>query len=121
MAWQQAFIGSPLFVLVKKLQHTKAILKRWNRTEFEPIQHKLQDSRHSLNSTQDALIVDPLNAHLISNAARAKSDYLDLLRVEESFLRQKSRQLWLSEGDRNSQFFHAMIKDRISRNAIRQV
>ncbi|KAK1301390.1 hypothetical protein QJS10_CPB12g00381 [Acorus calamus] len=44
-AWQQGFVGSPLFVLAKKLQHTKAILKHWNRTEFGPIQHKLQDSR----------------------------------------------------------------------------
>ncbi|KAK1319609.1 hypothetical protein QJS10_CPB04g01898 [Acorus calamus] len=120
-AWQQGFIGSPLFVIAKKLQHTKAILKHWNRTEFGPIQHKLQDSRHSLNTAQDALTSDPLNAHLISNVDRAKFEYLDILSVEESFLRQKSRQLWLSEGDCNSQFFHAMVKDRISRNAIRQV
>ncbi|KAK1274063.1 hypothetical protein QJS04_geneDACA010725 [Acorus gramineus] len=102
-----------------QLQHTKAILKQWNCNVFGPVQQQLLSSRVILESARNDLSLDPLNPILISFEAQAKSKYLDLLHVEESFLRQKSRQMWLSDGDRNSQFFHSMVKSRIARNSIR--
>ncbi|KAK1312400.1 hypothetical protein QJS10_CPA07g00449 [Acorus calamus] len=120
-AWQKDFHGSPMFILVKKLQHTKAILKQWNRCVFGYVQQQLQTGRATLEATQNALLINPLNPSLISSKAQAKLAFLDLLRVEESFLRQKSRQLWLSDCDKNSLFFHSMVKYRIARNSIRTV
>ncbi|KAK1311505.1 hypothetical protein QJS10_CPA08g01090 [Acorus calamus] len=112
-AWQKDFHGSPMFILVKKLQHTKVILKQWNHRVFGLVQQQLQTGRATLEAAQNALMMDPLNPSLISTEARAKLAFLDLLRVEESFLRQKSHQLWLSDGDRNSHFFHSMVEARI--------
>ncbi|KAK1293051.1 hypothetical protein QJS10_CPB17g00611 [Acorus calamus] len=120
-SWQKIFHGSPMFVLVKKLQHTKTVLKHWNRFVFGPVQQQLQVCRSSLEAAQYNLSMDPLNLGLISIETQAKSKYLDLVRVEESFMRQKSRQLWLSEGDRNTNFFYSMVKSRIARNSIRSV
>ncbi|KAK1312392.1 hypothetical protein QJS10_CPA07g00441 [Acorus calamus] len=82
---------------------------------------QLQTGRATLEATQNALLINPLNPSLISSKAQAKLAFLDLLRVEESFLRQKSRQLWLSDCDKNSLFFHSMVKYRIARNSIRTV
>ncbi|KAK1326179.1 hypothetical protein QJS10_CPA01g02060 [Acorus calamus] len=120
-AWQQQFHGSPMFKLVHKLQHLKTILKDWNKEVFGPIQVKLLSSRQHLEAAQSALSQQPTDSILMDNEARAKESYLSMLRQEESFLRQKSRQTWLSEGDRNSKFFYFSIKARIAQNSIRRV
>ena len=43
------------------------------------------------------------------------------LKTEEMFWRQKSRILWLRKGDRNSKYFHALVKQRRARNRITQL
>ena len=43
------------------------------------------------------------------------------LKAEEMFWRQKSRVLWLREGDRNSKYFHALVKQRRAKNRITQL
>ncbi|KAK8686650.1 hypothetical protein V6N13_125673 [Hibiscus sabdariffa] len=44
-----------------------------------------------------------------------------LLAAEESFLRQKSRVLWVQEGDQNSRFFHSMIAVKQNKQAVRAI
>lgn len=46
----------------------------------------------------------------------ATKELHEALKTEEIFWRQKSRVLWLREGDRNSKFFHAATKQRRARN-----
>ncbi|KAK1302458.1 hypothetical protein QJS10_CPB12g01018 [Acorus calamus] len=77
--------------------------------------------KSDLDIAQKDLMSDPLNAQLQTHERECKEKYLNLLRYNESFHRQKSIQTWLSEGDRNSHYFHAMTKARIARNSIRLV
>lgn len=44
--------------------------------------------------------------------------YLEELAREEIFWRQKSRETWLKDGDRNTKFFHTSVKVRRSQNKI---
>ena len=43
------------------------------------------------------------------------------LKAEEMFWKQKSRVFWLREGDRNTNFFHALTKQGRARNKITQL
>ncbi|KAK1268119.1 hypothetical protein QJS04_geneDACA008275 [Acorus gramineus] len=110
-----------MYILVKKLQHLKIVLKDWNKEVFGPVQYCLQNSRQRLELDQLASLSDPSNLTFINEASAAKEEYLSMLRREESFFHQNSRQTWLMEGDRNSKFFYASIKARIAKNTLRKV
>ena len=49
---------------------------------------------------------------------KALSDFILFSSIEESLLRQKSRNKWIAKGDNNSVYFHNCVKDRINRNEI---
>ncbi|GKE05481.1 hypothetical protein Tco_1397499 [Tanacetum coccineum] len=44
--------------------------------------------------------------------------YKYALKDEESFLKQKAKVQWLNEGDKNSKYFHNVVKGRLNRNRI---
>ncbi|KAK1307945.1 hypothetical protein QJS10_CPA09g00579 [Acorus calamus] len=119
--WQHCVRGNPMFQLAMKLKHLKTVLKAWNKDIFGSVQGSLQHSRQVLEAAQTAVLQSPSNRQLLIQEAAAKEGYLSSLKREESFLRQKSRQLWLAEGDRNSKFFYSSIKARIARNTLRKV
>lgn len=55
-------------------------------------------------------------------AKNKQADLLtNLLCVEESFLRQRSRVAWLKDGDKNSKFFHQLVVAKKARARITSI
>ena len=52
---------------------------------------------------------------------KARNDYKKWSLLEEVSWRQKSRELWLKEGDRNTSFFHKMANSHKNRNTINKI
>lgn len=45
-------------------------------------------------------------------------DYEDILAKEETYWHQKSKEIWLVDGDKNTKYFHISTKQRRERNRI---
>ena len=53
--------------------------------------------------------------------AKARADFKSWALLEEISWRQKSRETWLKEGDRNTSFFHRMANAHRRRNCLKSI
>ena len=86
--------------------------RRQNNVNSEKLVEELKEKVEGLYSNDDA------TSEEIANALKELST---ALKADELFWRQKSRVIWLREGDRNSKYFHALVKQRRARNRITQL
>ena len=118
LAWSACFDGSPQFILSQKLKALKQVLRNLNKQQFSNLQFKIEEARDKLINIQRQLNTSPGDEHLRSLEACALQDLIAMNKAEESFSRQKSRAVWMKEGDRNSKYFHGCMKYRINSNKI---
>ncbi|XP_030479441.1 uncharacterized protein LOC115696692 [Cannabis sativa] len=57
----------------------------------------------------------------VLNYKNAEARFQEVLIKKEIFWRQRSKQLWLKEGDQNSKYFHAMATSRRRNNSIQRL
>ncbi|KAL9672134.1 hypothetical protein QQ045_028382 [Rhodiola kirilowii] len=117
-AWVGKLHKSPIVNLALKIKKVCAALKYWNWNKFGDVRVRLNGSTKRLDE-QETMIqhhwCDDTNKEIID----IKGEITELLRYNFSILEEKARVGWLPDGDRNSGFFHAVIKARRSQNRIR--
>ncbi|XP_062075533.1 uncharacterized protein LOC133779607 [Humulus lupulus] len=116
--WNRTVDGTMMYRVVQKLKSLKATLRLINKQGFYDIQATDLEAFHTLTGCQDMLSKDPLNANLIQMEIAARQKYSELHRSYCSFLQQKAKIKWSQEGDANTAFFHASIRERSSQNII---
>lgn len=89
---------------------TCRVLKLWNKRHFGMVSLRIKELKEELkhvhaNNLGDREVV--IQNELHTQRSRMKS-----------ILRQKSRKVWLAEGDQNSQFFFSIVLLRRKRNRI---
>ncbi|KAK6142914.1 hypothetical protein DH2020_023262 [Rehmannia glutinosa] len=108
--------GKAQFILCKKLKALKPSLKELNTFHFSQISSRVKQVKTALKNSQIQLHTDPLNSALCDSVKELKAKETFLAKAERSFLFQKAKCDYLNNSDRNTKFFHSIVK----RNPLRK-
>ena len=107
-AWE----GSPSASVSHKLTQCRRAIVSWCRSHHTNSRKAIED----LKSKVDTAMADPTVEE--ATVSTLNTALLEAYKAEEQFWRQRSRLLWLTLGDRNTSFFHAVSKGRRARNKL---
>ena len=120
--WQSLqFSGSYSFVLASKLKALKGILKVWNKEVFGRVEIKKNEALSRISYWDEVEKDKELSLTEAEEREMARENYKEWVDMEEVSWRQKSREIWLKEGDRNTGFFHRMANSHRRRNSITSI
>ena len=122
-AWWEGdnFNGSASFILAKKLKVVKTKLKEWNKDVFGRVDYMKNLALDQLQFWDTKEKTNRLSLEEIEARREASEEYKKWVLLEEVSWRQKSREVWLKEGDRNTGFFHRMANAHKRRNNVDQI
>jgi hypothetical protein len=101
-----SFQGSPSFIFAQKLKALKADLKRWNEQVFGNVEFCKKALLEELNALDCLEEERGLAPHEKVRKSVVIGELEHVTLQEEISWRQKSRVLWLKEGDKCTKFFH---------------
>lgn len=94
-----------MFQVVQKLKAVKEALKSQNVTTFGKIYERINVLKDELYEIQTILAKDQGNEQAAMDETRKLYELLNaMLDAEEFLMRQKSRVLWLKNGDRKTRY-----------------
>lgn len=117
-AWSINIKGTLLFILVRKLSNVKMVLKSLQKTKI-PINSRAQVGRQRLDALQTQIAAGSTIVLLIEErTARATKHCLDL---EETILKQKSKDRHINMGEGNLRYFYSVLNSKRKRTFISKV
>ncbi|XP_010418618.1 PREDICTED: uncharacterized protein LOC104704191 [Camelina sativa] len=111
MVWRQSAISAPAPVS-QRIRDCRRVLSKWKKENEMNSKVKIIAIQNELELVQSSS--DPSASRLRS----LKNKLVEANKEEESHWQQKSRDKWMLEGDRNTKFFHASVKNLRSKNGL---
>ncbi|KAJ9536537.1 hypothetical protein OSB04_un000289 [Centaurea solstitialis] len=118
--WEFPVYGSFMHRLLCHLKRLKQPLRKL-RNLVGDVSLRVNKLRTELDAIHLAYDLDPSNPVLMEDLAHISLAYERARNDELLFLKQRAKVRWLHDGDKNSKFFHQVVKERRSRSLIRSV
>lgn len=108
--WVNSAPGNAMLSCMTKLKRVKQVLKFWNKEVFWNLHTSIASARVELQKTQLQLVSEGFSKLLfnLENEAHSRLDGFSLPR--EFMYKYQCRVNWLHHVDRNSTYFHNMLK-----------
>ncbi|XP_074289061.1 uncharacterized protein LOC141614202 [Silene latifolia] len=119
--WSKEVNGTPMFRVVTRLKKLKGELKKLNKEQFSDIENLTNVAELALKEAQTKLIMDPLNEEMCQAERLCATEFEELQKARNMYLKQKAKEAWVANGDENTAFFHSSIRKRRSQNRVYQI
>ncbi|KAL2253455.1 UNVERIFIED_CONTAM: Retrovirus-related Pol polyprotein from type-2 retrotransposable element R2DM [Sesamum indicum] len=116
--WNLSVDGTPQFSLCRRLKTLKSTLKAFNKQHYSHISARATEAELALQEAQNRLESNPGDVALGDSLGDLRKKAVFLAEAARHFFYQKAKIHHLKEGDRNTKFFHDMVKRNVSRNSI---
>ena len=113
--WQAHYDEVEEKKVIRKLDTCSKESTRWSRECFGNIKQELEKKKKLLSQAKRRAVQGVGGSDLI---LQLKNEINSLMEKEERMWRQRSRALYLKEGDWNTRFFHCRATKRKRRNSI---
>nr|GEW25340.1 hypothetical protein [Tanacetum cinerariifolium] len=121
--------GSPNCKTLKKLDRimiSEAFMDKYSESHgiflpyliSDPSSALLKLPNECLNDSQAEVDKNPHNDNVKAKSYQDFKEYYDAMRDEHNLLMQKAKIEWLKDGDRNTEFFHKIVKGRMHKGRI---
>ncbi|KAL0395453.1 UNVERIFIED_CONTAM: hypothetical protein Slati_4511500 [Sesamum latifolium] len=116
--WRLNVEGTTQFKLCKKLKGLKNSLKALNRLHYSHISIRAKEADLDLQNAQLHLESNPGDTTVRDSLGALRKKAVFLAEAERYFYYQKAKIQFLKMGDRNTKFFHDMVKRNVAKSSI---
>ena len=103
-----------MYCITQKIKKVKFDLKTWSKSTFGNFKHKLERNANKLLEVEQKLVTQPNNARLNNRHYRLIRQREKMHLFNQKYWGRLARKKGLVTGDRNSRYFHQVMKARKS-------